>query len=52
MTAKDTWNIPKKYELVITVMRFYFRILKNRLLGLNILIYPGVFKLTKAFITA
>ena len=50
--ANDTWNILEEYELIITVIRFYFRTFKNQLLGLIILTYPGVFKSTKAFATA
>ena len=50
--ANDTWNIPEKYELVITAIRSYFYTFKNRLFGLIILIYPGVFKLTRAFVIA
>ena len=49
--ANDTWNIPEEYELVITVIQSCFCTFKNQLLGLIILIYPGVFKSIKVFIT-
>ena len=49
--ANDTWNILKEYELIITVIQSYFRTFKNRLLGLIILIHPGVFKSIREFVT-
>ena len=49
--ANDIWNIPEDYELVIMVIQFCFCIFKNRLLGLIMLMYSGVFKSTRAFVT-
>ena len=50
--TNNTWNILKEYKLVITVIRSCFCTFKNRLFRLIILIYPGVFKLTRAFVIA